>query len=54
MIWTMMFVFRLNVLSPTMGKCLHGFHDPTTQMERNGHHSHGSRLILQVGKNGPN
>ncbi len=28
------------------------FHDPTIQMEWNGCHSHGSRSIFQVGKNG--
>ncbi len=37
-----------------MGECLHGFHDPITRMERNGHHPHGSKSIFRDGENGSN
>ncbi len=44
------------VINPkqTMGKCVHGIHDPTTWMEQDGCHFRGSPSILQVGKYGSN
>jgi hypothetical protein len=37
-----------------MGKCLHGLHDVTFQMEWNGCHFGNNQLIFEVGENGSN
>jgi len=37
-----------------MGKCFHGFHDPTPKVEWDGYHVGGDWSIFEIGQNDAN